>query len=67
MMPTLIRQFLARRLSVFVTCFCEKGDLLSQWRAYARGASGVGYALGFESKSLHGWVQTAPSGANLSG
>jgi len=30
----------------FVTCFCEKGDLLSQWRGYGEAASGV--ALGFD-------------------
>jgi hypothetical protein len=35
---------------VYVTCFCEEGDLLSQWRAY--GASGGGYAIGLESKMV---------------
>jgi hypothetical protein len=29
----------------FVTCFCEKDDLLSQWRAYAD--RGAGYSIGF--------------------
>ena len=29
---------------VYIACFCEEGDLLSQWRGYA--ASGGGYALG---------------------
>jgi hypothetical protein len=29
----------------FVTCFCENGNLLSQWRGY--GGSGAGFALGF--------------------
>jgi hypothetical protein len=36
----------------FVTCFCENGDLLSQWRGY--GGSGAGFALGF-SRS---WLST---------
>lgn len=31
---------------MFVTCFCEDGDLLSQWRAY--GQMGAGYALGVD-------------------
>jgi hypothetical protein len=31
----------------FAICFCESGDLLSQWRAYGDG--GRGYALGFDS------------------
>jgi len=29
---------------LFLSCFCEKGDLLSQWRAY--GQQGEGYAIG---------------------
>lgn len=33
----------------YITCFCEKDDLLSQWRGYA-GAGG--YALGFNSLKL---------------
>jgi Protein of unknown function (DUF2971) len=35
---------------VYITCFCEDGDLLSQWRGY--GAMGGGYAIGFEAKLL---------------
>ena len=31
---------------IFVSCFCEEGDLLSQWRGYA--GRGGGYALGIE-------------------
>lgn len=34
----------------YVACFCEKDDLLNQWRAYA--ASGGGFALGFHSKEI---------------
>ena len=32
------------RSDLFICCFCETGDLLSQWRGYA--ALGGGYALG---------------------
>ncbi|WP_329338545.1 DUF2971 domain-containing protein [Streptomyces sp. NBC_01352] len=36
-------------LHVYVSCFCENGDLLSQWRGYG----GVGgYAIGFRSDVL---------------
>ena len=35
-------------LRLFVTCFCEKGDLLSQWRGYASG----GYSIGFTPPAL---------------
>jgi len=34
----------------FVACFCEKDDLLSQWRGY--GNRGFGYAIGFDTKRL---------------
>jgi hypothetical protein len=34
---------------VYVACFCEAGDLLSQWRSY--GAPG-GYAVGFRTSQL---------------
>ena len=37
-----------------VTSFCEDGDLLSQWRGYAR--TNDGYAAGFEFASLSGMV-----------
>lgn len=36
--------------NIFVGSFSEKGDLLSQWRAY--GSSTSGYALGFNYKKL---------------
>lgn len=32
---------------VYVTCFCEEGDLLSQWRAYA--GNGSGYSVGIDA------------------
>lgn len=37
-------------LQPHVACFCESGDLLSQWRGYAD--RGGGYAIGFEALSL---------------
>lgn len=40
----------AKHLRVFATCFCAKGDLLSQWRGYAGGLGG--YAIGFRSDVL---------------
>lgn len=35
---------------IFVICFCEQKDLLSQWRGY--GNKGSGYAVGFETDKL---------------
>lgn len=55
--------FLRRHLDVYVTCFCEDGDLLSQWRAYAGRDSAGGYALGVGTRPpLQGWVQEAGKG-----
>lgn len=34
----------------FVSCYCERGDLLSQWRAY--GAQSAGYSIGFLAEAL---------------
>jgi hypothetical protein len=36
--------------SPFVACFCQSGDLLSQWRGYS--AHGQGLSIGFHSKPL---------------
>jgi hypothetical protein len=38
----------------FACCFSEKGDLLSQWRAY--GNNGRGYAIGFDPGSFRDLV-----------
>lgn len=35
---------------VYVVCFCEDDDLLSQWRGY--GNNGAGYAIGIDAKRL---------------
>ncbi len=34
----------------YIACFCERDDLLNQWRAYA--GSGGGYALGLKAKEI---------------
>lgn len=39
-------------IDYFVVCFCEDGDLLSQWRAY--GTQGTGYSIGFATRALMG-------------
>jgi hypothetical protein len=39
-------------IHIFAACFCEDGDLLSQWRGYA--ADGGGTAIGFDSRGLKG-------------
>jgi hypothetical protein len=39
----------AQNYHVYAVCFCEEGDLLSQWRAY--GGEG-GYAIGFRTEWL---------------
>jgi Protein of unknown function (DUF2971) len=36
---------------LYLACFCEDGDLLSQWRAY--GSRGGGYALGFRASAAN--------------
>ncbi|HUY24964.1 MAG TPA: DUF2971 domain-containing protein, partial [Candidatus Saccharimonadales bacterium] len=62
-----MRSWVEKNVSMFVTCFCSDGDLLSQWRAYAgRGSGAGGYALGFETKSPQGWIQAAPGGHDVS-
>lgn len=49
--------FLRARSEVYVACFCEEGDLLSQWRAYAGRDSAGGYALKFQHRSpMTGWI-----------
>ncbi|HXW30218.1 MAG TPA: DUF2971 domain-containing protein [Xanthobacteraceae bacterium] len=38
------------RINIFAACFCEQGDLLSQWRGYGGGQQG--YAIGFTTDAL---------------
>jgi hypothetical protein len=39
----------------YASCFCEDGDVLSQWRAYAN--AGAGYAIGFKTNSLANYLR----------
>lgn len=50
-----VKNFPGTMYRVFVACFCESGDLLSQWRGYAE--EGGGYAVGF-SFDNNCYVQT---------
>ena len=46
------RSFLENKMiktDVYVGCFCQNPDLLSQWRAYA---NNTGFCIGFEAKKL---------------
>jgi hypothetical protein len=66
--PTIVQKFLSEAVVMYspyeafytpyVTCFCEKGDLLSQWRGYAE--RGSGYSIGFDGGAL----ATNPKSAN---
>lgn len=49
--------------AVYLACFCEAGDLLSQWRGY--GSSG-GFAIGFRTSTLSA-VQPPNSKSRLEG
>ena len=40
----------SKTMDVFVSCFCEEGDLLSQWRGYAQ--AGEGYSIGVDGDLL---------------
>ena len=42
----LVRNFGSSQFHSFVSCFCQSGNLLSQWRAYAD--KGGGYCIGFD-------------------
>jgi len=39
-------------VAIYAACFCERGDLLSQWRAYSNG--GTGYAIELDWKAMAG-------------
>lgn len=43
---------------IYITCFCEKGNLLSQWRGY--GESGFGFSLGLDSNILNRTYRKPP-------
>jgi hypothetical protein len=43
----------------FISCFCEDGDLLSQWRGYAGGTGG--FSIGFDSNVVNAVSANNPS------
>ncbi len=43
---------------IYMTCFCEKGNLLSQWRGY--GQSGNGFSVGLDSNKLNRMYRKPP-------
>jgi hypothetical protein len=45
---------------IFVSCFCKKGDLLSQWRGYGAGVRD-GVALGFDTDVLEALIRDSYS------
>lgn len=49
---------------VYVTCFCESGDLLSQWRGYGKDH---GYAIEITKDALHNAVSEIPTYPPASG
>lgn len=46
------------KFSVYVACFCESGDLLSQWRAYG---SDHGYAIEVRREALEAALEKVPT------
>jgi DUF2971 family protein len=46
--------------AVYVTCFCESGNLLSQWRAYGQAG---GYSLGFAIEDSWPTISLTPKGS----
>ncbi len=43
---------------IYLACFCEKGDLLSQWKGYSK--FGEGYSLGFSASELSRFKRKYP-------
>ena len=52
------------QFGVYVTCFCEEGDLLSQWRAYG---SEHGYAVEFNARAIQQAVRDLPAPGGVIG
>ena len=52
-----------KKTTHFAISFCEKENLLSQWRGY--GQSGSGFALGFQADRLSEFVAEQRTGSNL--
>lgn len=62
-----VRRWLGENLTLFVTCFCEESDLLSQWRAYGEAGVQGGYAIGLgnDRGPAQAWVQSVGHGLDL--
>jgi hypothetical protein len=45
-------------VNLFVACFCEDSDLLSQWQGYTRGS--YGYSIGFDTSKLRTRAASGP-------
>ena len=52
-------------MRAFASCFCSKGDLLSQWRGYAGGTGG--FALGIDPTALDRHTQYFQPSVNFGG
>ena len=58
--------WLESNVELYVTCFCSRADLLSQWRAYGGGDTAGGYAIGFTPPGhVQAWMQGAKHELNL--
>lgn len=60
-MATRMVASMAEDSDVFVVCFCEEHDLLSQWRGYAKGRGG--FAIGFSAPELQAICSSLNLGA----
>lgn len=45
-----LEEVLFQLFDIYIVCFCEDGDILSQWRGY--GDLGDGYSIGVESEKI---------------
>jgi hypothetical protein len=50
--PELFKATITDKFELYLACFCEDGDQLSQWRGYP--STGGGYAIGFDRKAVTG-------------
>lgn len=57
----LIESELLEQHALFAACFCQDGDLLSQWREYGSGIGGfaLGMHLGQSLEGIDGWEQVS--------
>lgn len=50
--PQFFHEWIWDEFKLYAVCFCEDGDLLTQWRGYSQ--SGSGFSIGFETHALSG-------------